>query len=81
MVALQVLVGKGLDVLLDVYRKDGAELAATHAKLLQDLHDRPRTLRYGTHRQGVVSVASWPTKPHLCSVMHNTLSPRTTDEI
>ena len=38
--------GKGLAVLLDVYRKEGEELSATHTLLLQDLRDRPRTLRY-----------------------------------
>ena len=43
---LQVLVGKGLDAVLDVYRKEGEELAATHTKLLQDLRDHGRTLRY-----------------------------------
>ncbi len=48
--ALQGLVSKGLDALLDVYRKDEAELADTHAKLLQDLRDQPRTLRSGPHR-------------------------------
>ncbi|GAB4819680.1 hypothetical protein N2152v2_006726 [Parachlorella kessleri] len=46
------LVSKGLDALLDVYRKDEAELADTHAKLLQDLHERPRTLRVAVSSRG-----------------------------
>ena len=37
--------GKGLAVLLDVYRKEGKELAATHAKLLRDLQQQGPALR------------------------------------
>ncbi|GAB4819670.1 hypothetical protein N2152v2_006716 [Parachlorella kessleri] len=48
----EVLVGKGLDVLLDVYRKEGEELAATHAKLLRDWHNQPRCLRVAVAPRG-----------------------------
>ena len=41
--------GKGLDALLDLYNKEGEELATTHARLLLDLRNRPRTQRYGHH--------------------------------
>ncbi|GAB4819671.1 hypothetical protein N2152v2_006717 [Parachlorella kessleri] len=48
----EVLVGKGLDAVLDLYRKEGEERAATHAKLLQDLRGRPRTLRVAVAPRG-----------------------------
>ena len=41
--------GKGLDALLDLYNKEGEELATTHARLLLDLRNRPHTQRYGHH--------------------------------
>ncbi|GAB4819663.1 hypothetical protein N2152v2_006709 [Parachlorella kessleri] len=52
----EVLEGKGLDSLLDMYRKEGEELQATHANLLKALRERPRTLRVAVAPRGKRSV-------------------------
>ncbi|GAB4819764.1 hypothetical protein N2152v2_006810 [Parachlorella kessleri] len=52
----EVMVGKGLDALLDLYNKEGEELGATHTRLLQDLRNRPRTLRVAVALRGKRSV-------------------------
>ncbi|GAB4819763.1 hypothetical protein N2152v2_006809 [Parachlorella kessleri] len=48
----EALVAKGMDALLDAYRKEGEVLVATHARLMHDLRDRPRTLRVAVAPRG-----------------------------